>query len=185
MGLDITAYSNLVYVGSVPELEADEPDWPSVEYDEYEKLYRSHHEAYCYTDFARHALMGVPNQRQDPQFAAFTTAGYFRDTDKTERHGFHAGSYGSYGRWRDDMRAKYNPDMRPEGPFYGLLSFADNEGTLWTMACASLLAAFRAHEQEHRLSWLGHEHGEYQIELYLDWMRAFELGSQGGLVDFH
>lgn len=184
MGLDITAYSNLEYVGHVERPE--EPGtYPSAEYAEYEAWMDEHVEAYCYKGFERHALMGVPNVRQADDHGAFVSAGYFVRTPATEVHGFRAGSYGGYNWWRNDMREKYNPDVRPEGPFYGLINFADNEGTLCEMVCASLLLDFRQHEQAHRLSWMGSESCEYQMELYADWIRAFALGAKGGLVDFH
>lgn len=187
MGLDVTAYSNLRYIGH-HEID-DDSEHP---YDP-ETFERLHVEAYSYKEFERHALAGIPNHR-DEQWGdqKGVKAGCFELTDKTERHAFCAGSYGGYNRWRRDLADQFNPyrdngDSPPsaEGPFYELIWFADNEGTLGQLAAINLLAAFRQHEVEYRAAHLGTELGDYSVAKYADWMRACELAADGGLIDFH
>lgn len=179
MGLDIRAYSNLTYVGRHEEW-ADE-----------DEHYERHHQAYAYDAFP-HALMGVPDVREETLGSGtkFLTGGCFEVTEKTESHGFRAGSYGGYSQWRNDLANRFNPyrdggPPSPEGPFYELLWFADNEGTICQLAAVNLLADFRQHEAAYRGWQYGTEPGDYFVEKYVDWMRAFELAADGGLVDFH
>ena len=178
MGLDIRAYSNLRYVGH-HEKWSDE-----------DAHYDQHHEAYAYADFP-HALMGVPNvQAKAYGSTAFLSGGCFEETEKTESHGFRAGSYSGYNAWRRDLSDEFNParangQPSPEGPFYELIWFADNEGVIADVAATNLLTAFRQHEVEYRAAHAGTEHGDWFIEKYADWMRACELAATGGLIDFH
>lgn len=178
MGLDIRAYSNLTYIGH-HEKWTDE-----------DAHYEKHHEAYAYDSFA-HALAGVPDLKpMDGVSASFLTGGCYQATDKTESHGFRAGSYSGYNWWRADLATQFNPYRGggapdPDLPFYELIWFADNEGTIGEIAAAELLRDFREHEVAYRTAQEKTEHGSYAVDRYLDWMRAFELASQSGLVDFH
>jgi hypothetical protein len=177
MGLDITAYSNLRYVGHHEE------------WDDEDAHYDQHHEAYAYETFP-HALMGVPNLQRDATYAQFVTGGCFEVTEKTESHGFRAGSYTGYSEWRKDLAARFNPyrDGGPpssEGPFYELLWFADNEGVIGQLAATNLLISFREHEVEYRAAHQDISDGDWFIARYADWMRACELAADGGLIDFH
>lgn len=187
MGLDITAYSHLRYIGTCPDRGDDEHGYDP---DTYEV---THVPAYAYDAFP-HALMGVPNQRTvEHGTATFIEAGCFEVTEKTEMHRFRAGSYSGYNRWRADLAERFNPYRKgqvdgapvtlppsPEGPFYELIWFADNEGTLSELVATKLLGNFRQFEVEYAAS-----HDEYDVQRYRDWMRAFELAADGGLVDFH
>lgn len=184
MGLDITAYSRLMYVGHCPDRDEDDHGYDPDTYD------RKHVEAFAYADFP-HALMGIPNLRPLAGFgnAKFVTAGCFAVTEKTEAHAFRAGSYGGYNHWRADLAERFNPyragpngtlPPSPEGPFYELIWFADNEGVIGEVAATKLLGNFRQFEVEYAAS-----HEDYDTERYRDWLRAFELAADGGLVDFH
>jgi hypothetical protein len=175
MGLDITAYSHLRHLGHHPGSDVDDHEYDPETYDV------RHVEAYSYTDFP-HALMGIPHQRPMDGYSGskFVSAGCFEITDKTETYRFRAGSYGGYNRWRADLREHYNSDLRPEGWFYELIWFADNEGTLCQPASAKLLDHFRRFEVEYAA-----RHDDYDTACYRDWLRAFELAADGGLVDFH
>lgn len=179
MGLDITAYSNLRYVGFCPDRDEDDHGYDPDTYD------TTHVPAYAHDAFP-HALMGIPNQRIKPVGTeTLIEAGCFEVTEKTETHRFRAGSYGGYNRWRADLAAEFNPfrasgPPSPEGPFYELIWFADNEGTIGELAATKLLGNFRQFEVEYAAS-----HDEYDVQRYRDWLRAFELAADGGLVNFH
>lgn len=184
MGLDITGYSNLRYLGHHEVAEGSEHPYDDETWD------RVHVEALAYDAFP-HALLGVPNQqRKQYGDTTFIVAGCFELTEKTETHGFRAGSYSGYNRWRSDLASRFNPYRdgglpSPDGPFYELIWFADNEGTICELAATNLLADFRAHEAEYRGWQYGTENGDWFVEKYADWMRACELAADGGLIDFH
>lgn len=187
MGLDITAYSKLKHLGHHEVLSSDD-DHP---YNP-ETWERLHVEAFVHKAFP-HALAGVPDVKPlAGHEEVFVSGGCYELTPETESYGFRAGSYGGYAAWRRDLAEGFNPyresgdgSPSPEGPFYGLLWFADNEGTILTEASRTLLAEFRNHEQAYRLRLLGTEREQYFIEKYMNWMRAFELAADGGAVEFH
>jgi hypothetical protein len=181
MGLDITAYSNLTYVGHHAEW-ADE-----------DAHYDQHHEAYAYLGFP-HALLGIPNVSEKQGYSeTFLSGGCFETTEKTESYRFRAGSYSGYSRWRQDLAARFNPyrdggrgEPDPEKPFYELIWFADNEGTIGQLAAVNLLVDFRQHEAAYQAAHAsGTYEGDWFHESYADWTRACELAADGGLIDFH
>lgn len=190
MGLDITVYSNLKYVG---HHEVDEQDKGDHMYDP-ETWEVFHVEAYAYKEFP-HALMGVPNLRQSDGYTGFMTGGCYEVTSQTETHAFVAGSYSGYNAWRRDLAEHFNPyrdggerPPSPEGPFYELIWFADNEGTIAELAAANLLAAFREHRGRYYALHpddSNHGNGAWYRSKYDDWTRACELAAARGLVDFH
>lgn len=191
MGLDVTAYSQLTYVGHCPDRDEDEHGYDPDTHD------RVHVEAYAYTDFP-HALMGVPNVRTAyfQSGGEYRTGGCFAVTDKTETFRFRAGSYGGYNRWRSELAAQFNPyrtgpdgsklPPTPEGPFYELIWFADNEGTLSELVSAKLLGDFTAYRAEYMATHGGADPmAECNRSRYDGWLRCFELAADSGLVDFH
>lgn len=179
MGLDIRAYSHLTYVGH-------HEDWADED-----AHYDQHHEAYAYTAFP-HALIGVPNVRDKQGFSeTFLSGGCFEVTEKTEEHSFRAGSYSGYNEWRRGLAEQFNPysdggrgEPDPEKPFYELIWFADNEGTICELAAINLLADFRQHEAEYRAAHTDDPY-DWSVRSYADWMRACELAADSGLIDFH
>ena len=186
MGLDITAYSHLTYVGHHPVERPDNNGLCHLRYDADDNKF--HVPAYAYDSFP-HALLGIPEVKPSP-YPDIVTGGCFEVTEKTESHGFQAGSYSGYNAWRGDLAERFNPyrdngQPSPEGPFYELIWFADNEGTIGELAAVSLLADFRQREAEYRAAHLGTERGDYFVEKYAGWLRACELAADGGLIDFH
>jgi hypothetical protein len=181
MGLDITAHSKMAYVGHHEPFPDDEDG---------DRHYAEHVEAYAYLDFA-HALAGVPNVITTNEYRTpFLSGGCYAHTEQTESHGFRAGSYDGYGMWRRMMADLFNPyrdfegsdgSPSPEGPFYHLLWFADNEGTIGELAATQLLTDFR--NPDHRAKYM--LAADCRMELWEDWTRACELAADGGLIDFH
>jgi len=181
MGLDITAYSKLRYVGEHeidPALNEGEPG-PHC-------YYENHVQAYAYTAFPR-SFRGIHVLATDEHFLR---GGCFEVTEGTETHSFRAGSYSGYGAWRQDLAKQFNPapivglregmqEPDPDLPFYELIWFADNEGTISGEASADLLRDFRAYAETYQPA------NPWFREAYADWTRAFELAADGGLVDFH
>jgi hypothetical protein len=165
MGLDITSYSRLAPVG----MHVEPGEWC----DDYD----NHVQAFAYDEFPQ-SFRGLPVLAHDRNFIL---GGCYAFTEHTERHAFQASSYSGYNRWRDDLRKQFNPDEDSDGPFYELIWFADNEGSIGPDAAADLLADFRQHADAYDPA----EHPDYFREKYRDWTRAFELAADGGLVYFH
>lgn len=184
MGLDITAFSRLeIWPGHVPEVG----EWCEV--DEWEDEKR-HIRAFAYDGFER-SFRGLPILGRSADGSMWGHC--YRITDKTGQHAFQAGSYSGYNLWRADLAGQFNPAPRepisggmlqpdPGGPFYELIWFADNEGTIGPEAAADLLADFREHADRYAL---GETLTGYFSRKYEDWTRAFELAADGGLVHFH
>lgn len=167
MGLDITAYSRLESVGAHTVGWCEQDD---------------HISAYAYPNFPQ-SFRGIPvlGERTTVGGEQLLNGGCFVATEKTERHDFQAGSYTSYGAWREDLQEQFNPRRHRNSPFYELIWFADNEGCIGPDAAADLLADFRAHADRYQPpTEVLYGRGKYE-----DWTRAFELAADGGLVRFH
>lgn len=187
MGLGITAFSHLTYVGHCPDIREDDHEYDPDTCD------RRHVEAYAYDAFP-HALMGVPDLRPlaGNSGSKFLTGGCFALTGQTETHGA-SRSYSGYNRWRKGLADQFNPyrdngesPPSPEEPFYELIWFADNEGTICQLAAISLLANFRNYEAEYVAAHSTGDHfAEMDIQYYRDFLRCCELAADGGLIDFH
>lgn len=171
MGLDVTAYSKLKRVGKHvkdPDLNegetGGEDDWC---------YYGNHVQAFAYACFPQ-SFRGIPILGQRGEFIQ---GGCYVTTDETKTHWWGV-AYGNYNRWRENLQRQFNPEREPEKPFYELIWFADNEGTIGPEAAADLLADFKAHAEQY-------EGSDYDAARYGDWTRACELAADGGLIDFH
>ncbi|MEU3452275.1 hypothetical protein ABZ671_01330 [Micromonospora sp. NPDC006766] len=178
MGLDIAAYSHLNHIGrheKDPTQNEGEPggldDWCH---------YDDHVQAYAYDTFPA-SFRGIPVLgTKTTHGAKLITGGCYEITTATKRHKFAAGSYGGYNAWRADLQQQFNPDLDPDGPFYELIWFADNEGCIGPEAARDLLADFERHAADYRSPEGWGEDGRYT-----NWTRAFSLAANGGLVRFH
>lgn len=180
MGLDITAYSRLKHIGKHEKdiaLNEGEPGGP----DDF-CYYDGHVQAYAYDSFPQ-SFRGIPvlGKRAVSGGDYFIEGGCFEHTPETVTHGFRAGSYGGYGQWRADLQRQFNPARVPDGPFYELIWFADNEGSIGPEAAKDLLEDFRLHFEH----YMPPSSDGWWLTKYRDWTKAFELAADGGLVDFH
>lgn len=168
MGLDITAYSHLTPIGRHTGDEwCDDED---------------HVQAFAYDDFPQ-SFRGLPIlAMNEAASATFIEGGCYAETDQTETIRFRAGSYHGYNVWRDDLKRQFNPDTQPDGPFYELIWFADNEGSIGPDAARDLLTDFQQHADKYQPSG---SFSDYFREKYRDWTRACELAADGGLISFH
>lgn len=180
MGLDVTAYSHLAPVG-----KHTGDGWCDLE-DEHGDL--AHIRAFAYDSFPA-SFAGIPILGK--RYGNFLDGGCYARTDKTEEHHFAAGSYHGYGLWRTNLARQFNPGVDDDGmpdpalPFYELIWFADNEGCIGPDAAVHLLDDFRVHQAVY-VPCMGTGEGIGGRPLkYDDWMRAFELAADGGLVRFH
>lgn len=104
---------------------------------------------------------------------------------------FRAGSYGSYNAWRNQLArvAGYAQDKETGaydqtawksqfGPFLYLINFSDCEGAINAKVSADLLKDFKNYEEQ------AAKEDERFYELYKNWMKAFEIASDNGVVLF-
>lgn len=170
MGLDISVFTNAVPVPF--QHEYGEQCWEA-----------EHHRAFCYDGF-EHSLRGLEKDRCYTADYAF---------------GFRAGSYSGYGEWRDllcqcvyeDKKgqelwdlAKLDPEKAKDVPFYELINFADNEGTIGSEAASDLYHDFQDHlvivraKMERLDPWYA--------QSYDTWLKATMVaGNQHGMIIFH
>lgn len=94
--------------------------------------------------------------------------------------GFRAGSYFGYGYWRDVLE-----EFKGDIAFQELINFADNEGVIGPVVSKKLFEDFKKHEKEAEAFAKTLEDGEFFIEKYKCWMKAFEYALDDGAVDFH
>jgi hypothetical protein len=178
MGLDITSYSHLAAVGfheKNPELNEGEPggpkDWC---------FYDNHVTAMAYDAFPL-SFLGLPVlERRQSGGEGLLLGGCYETTDDTVTFGFRAGSYGGYNQWRARLQEKYNPDRKETEPFFELIWFADNEGTIGSLAAQNLLADFEAYGPDAELGSVNRYDGPfYQFH------KACKIAAEDGLIRFH
>lgn len=167
MGLGITAYSHLTPVGVNIE------GWCQDD---------NHVQTYTYHPFDA-SFRGLPVLDADLEF---TYGACYQPTARTERHTFRAGSYSGYREWRADLQRQFNPDRSQDRPFYELLWFADERGTIGPDAARDLLADFRQHADLYAPLPDGDDWYKNMFrDRYADWTRACELAADGGLISFN
>lgn len=174
MGLAVTGYSHLTAVGfhdKDPELNEGEEGGP-----ESFCYYENHTEAYAYDSFPL-SFIGIPVLRQRD---GIVFGGCYAHTEATTSYRFAAGSYGGYNRWRERLQAKYNPDRKESEPFFELIWFADNEGTISSLAAQNLLADFEAYGPDVELGTYGNSYGGP----FDDFHKACKLAAEDGLIRF-
>lgn len=168
MGLDITAYRQVSPAGDIAK---GDDGWPA-DIDHYFRV----------TNIVDFHARAAPLQ----DGACYE----FKDS-----MGFRAGSYSGYGEWRNELArlAGYLPHPAASrhpyaegawaasaGPFWELINFADNEGTIGSEAAARLAADFAKFDTQAMQAtepWF--------YKLYKAWRAAFEMAADGGAVDFH
>ena len=100
-------------------------------------------------------------------------------------------SYSGHGLFREELARVFlgvtprsiwdNPDIYADRPFFELIQFADNEGTIGPEAAADLAADFA----EGREQWEADTRVRLWLkETYAEWAAAFEAAAGGGLVMF-
>lgn len=183
MGLDMSCYSNVK-----PATDGhDIPDGESwCEADDHVKVY-------AYSGFT-HALTGVAAEttvtNTDLGGGMLEVKGCY-DTSESEYHGFRAGSYGGYNAFREELANMvgrsaghyWGGDGNPDWPFYELVNFADNEGTLDWVCAKALLDDFLQYRDE--FARRNPPEKNWWLETYDDWITGLRLAADHGLVVFH
>lgn len=165
MGLDITAYKNVKFIETLPDVEEFEKkyDWQ----DKFDFTYDN---------------PSFPD-RQGP---IKPNAVYSYE----DEFGFRAGSYGGYNEWREQLSQVAlnvsphvvwnNPAKFAGMPFVELINFSDCEGILGTEVCQKLLKDFGTFQAQ-----ADQQHDEWFTRKYNEWHKAFEYAAQNGYIDFH
>lgn len=177
MGLDCTALSHMAYVGTHtpgPDGYCEEDGhWAAFAYDGFERSTRG--------------LKGMGDRLVGPGFKG---GHCYAETPETEAHGFRAGSYGGHGQFRQALAEVVGATLEDywhgddfDLPFYELINFADNEGTIGPEAAGDLLADLRKYRDAFREAFPAG--GSWFAVVYDDWTTACELASQDGLISFH
>lgn len=164
MGLDITAHEKAVLTD--PHEHTD---------DCYEA---DHVRAFVYEGFER-SLRGLEPER------CYEVSG--------ESFHFRAGSYSGYGHFRDLLSKAVplpgamwdDPPAHADLPFFELVYFADNEGTIGPEAATDLLADFDEHGERVRAFIAAASAPEsFYADKVDDWHKAFRIAAGGGMVVF-
>lgn len=191
MGLDVTAYPTATLLPDHPEHREDCPLGDDGCYE------AGHTRAFCYEGFEqsmRPLALSEPYQFSSSG-STFVGRSWYA-CDRAGAVGLHSG-YGGHRLFREAIcRTAHGievetiwhaEDQTPyrDLAFYELLHFADNEGTIGSEAAADLLRDFRDYAEKVVPVLAAEPRGEWLVELYHDWHKAFEVAAGGGLVDFH
>lgn len=174
MGLDITAYSKLEYIETM-NTEA------------WENKYWMHRNEMPYR--TAHATHWIPALAERAE--GIVEDGVYKVNG--ERFDFRAGSYSGYNDWREWLsvtmlgvtpRTIWQNAAKYQGfPFYELINFSDAEGIIGPVVAAKLATDFAVHQKKAEKE--GRADDGWYARKYAEWRKAFELASDGGMVEFH
>jgi hypothetical protein len=182
MGLDVHAASHLRYLGPMPSYE--ERDRLEQELDRQKKNLSDVYFFLSPNDAGHKARLGGMKP------------GLYEYTERSEQHGFRAGSYSGYNWWREQLsrfalnvapeEVWHNPRRYRGKPFVELINFTDCDGRIGTKVAAKLAKDFRDHagRTAEFAAQFGAEEREYWLEVYQEFTRAFELAAQDGALRF-
>lgn len=181
MGLDIYYYSNLVKYTKTEDEDEDE-------------LYDKCAISTFNTDFKY-------------QLGSLEDNTYYMETNLSKNGHFRAGSYGSYGYWRNMLAQmagyetvekvwndfdnhlrliklkRLNNETANINPFYELINFSDAEGSIGPEISKKLYDDFVKFDNK-ALEYAG-TNNKFFYELYCYFKKAFEVASENGAVSFH
>jgi hypothetical protein len=175
MGLDIIAVSNVVKMEN-PTLDG---------WDTPVGVHADTFKAYHLRGFER-------------SFRGLEEEAWYMTTDESDMVDFRAGSYGGYNKWRDHLATFgvgvpaaeiwANTDKYQDGPFFELINFADNEGSIGPDAARDLDIDFAVNrddvEQKARAHFTDDGDFDWFMQKYDDWAEAFKIARNQGLVYF-
>ena len=176
MGLDITSYEHVALVEEVHALEDSEGN------------YCGDPEEYGGQDHVRVYSPDFPDSLGSLQHdKCYLATG--------DTFGFRAGSYSGHGQFRAALceaalgvppeNVWEDPDEFRGKPFYELINFSDCEGAIGPEVCAKLAADFQRERAVRDALEAKDLPGDWYVQKFDDWQRAFELAADTGLVQFH
>jgi hypothetical protein len=174
MGLDIYAYSKIVEETEVSKNQKRLEELGLSERGE---------EIMSIETFDEHAYKGL-------------SPGTYFTTDQSESFSFRAGSYSGYNQWRSVLSQTMlgvspeqvwtNPDEWKDRPFFGLINHSDCDGAIGGPVAKSLYRDFVEYKKKAE-SYTGdplNEDNGWFVEVYLDFLKAFELAADDGILVF-
>lgn len=188
MGLDITAYRNLTLVGPAaghPVLESD----ADVDDETVDDFY-DNHVVTQFSPFFPHAAEGLPSEGVEVDPNRSWTPAYVYSEREAESLHWRAGSYLGYGVFRDRLaelggytleEVWENIPAYRDKPFFELVHFADNEGTLGPVPIRNLLEDFTEFREQFR-ELVGED--SWMAEAYDEWIEGLTFASDGGILIF-
>jgi hypothetical protein len=177
MGLAINAASHLRFIRPFP---------PGAVYPNRSIWEASAGDGYRDEDYRLIKPNGAGNEVQ----LAGTEPGLYIYTSASEKHEFHAGSYGCYNSWREELSrfalgvepgiVWENPGRFVGRPFVELINFTDCDGRVGARLAAKLADDFRGHDcgAVKRFEEL------CPVALYEDFATAFALAARDGVLEF-
>ncbi|WP_099301884.1 hypothetical protein [Bacillus sp. Marseille-P3800] len=157
MGLDISAYKNLVKVNN-PER------------DEYGEL----------VNWSREWEPGASMEWSEKWFPGRGEGIDYKAVYTWDQEfSFRAGSYFGYGFWREKLSKFAN-----DSDFHELINFADNEGVIGPIVSAKLADDFNKNINQAMSYSKTFADGEYWLNKYMNWKEAFEIASENGAINF-
>lgn len=184
MGLDITAASKINWKEAYTEEEVYQfnSDAPSIADMLHEKVNAIR---VWVASFPERADGVVPSNAIDGR-------DYFKVDG--EKLNFRAGSYSGYNNWRDELSLLalkvpaesvwHNPKFLGQ-PFQELIEFSDCEGVIGPKTSAKLYKDFCDFHAAALIHAQTIGDGDWWLDKYELWMRAFQLAADGGAVQFH
>jgi hypothetical protein len=174
MGLDITAYEIATKIEPQPVKDETTGEWADGLWEKDIIL------AFAYKGFDQ-SLRGLEDE------CWYATAG--------ETFAFRAGSYSGYNEFREALTRVAlgvspdtiwrSTDSYRTRPFFELIHFADNEGTIGPEACADLARDFAEQREDVLPKWNPEDDVQrWYRDKYDAWQQAFELAAGTGLVMF-
>lgn len=161
MGLDATAFTAATLL---------EP------HDEDEDCWENHIQAFVIDPSFHRSLRGLV---EDRCYAADATTAHVGN------------SYGGHSQFRDRLSRVFlgveprviweSPETYADRPFFELIHFADNEGTIGPDAAADLAADFA---EGRTLWWSKVDDDDWLLRKYDEWATVFAAAADGGLVRF-
>lgn len=181
MGLDITAKSKIVTKKESPEAY------------EFNMLLDADTDTlYINPDFAGHMAEYNSSDNKD------NIVDYVA-TEDSKTHSFKAGSYSSYNQFRNIVSKALigkeadavwdDPNTYKNHPAFMLIDFSDCEGCMDSVTCSKLLKDFTENREKFvdylkNSSEVGDMDTEHYTELYDNWITAFTLAADEGVLIF-
>lgn len=129
--------------------------------------------------------------------------GEYTKSDDSVYHGFRAGSYSGYNRWRENLSMAIHgvmpstiwnsPEKYTGKEFFEIINFSDCEGCFGPKFSAKLHADF-VNNRDKFVSVMESRYGKapvdefpeasYAIKIYDDFMKAFEIARDSGVLIF-
>lgn len=177
MGLDVHAYSKITYLQPQPEGEEARD---TAEEAGARELYSAN--GYDRLRPQAEGFYSLDGEDLHINCGAYSRYGRWRE-NLARLAGWPLGEYEQYGRkWPSHVATAWEAE---QGPFWELINFGDNEGSIGAEVAKKLLADFEHyHESIAERALLMQDEGQEFMRFYRQWQAGFALAADGGAVYF-